>query len=85
MLCKFSPSKTDTEELRQNGFRCGLTLIYVPRVYVCDEYDDCVDGSDEKDCKGQKFVLSPFYQRYLPYLHSKWFSPGSNYFFRTCV
>ena len=41
--------KIDPDELRENGWQCGQTTIYIPTIYVCDEHLDCEAGSDETD------------------------------------
>ena len=68
--------QTDSDELRENGWQCGQTTIYIPKIYVCDGYLDCEAGSDETDkactaLPGQKFFLE--YQLMFVYHHESTF------------
>lgn len=40
-------------------FRCD-DGFHVPKLFVCDDEEDCYDGSDEKDC-GEDCILPHFF------------------------
>ncbi len=41
-----------------NQFQCTITKRCIPRVWVCDRDNDCVDGSDEPaNCSKWTFFL----------------------------
>ena len=39
-------------------FQCAITKRCIPRVWVCDRDNDCVDGSDEPANCSKAFVFS---------------------------
>ena len=43
-------SQLDSNQCEANQFSCKSERYCIPNRWVCDGYDDCKDGSDEKDC-----------------------------------
>ena len=39
-----------SNQCEANQFSCKSEVYCIPNRWVCDGYDDCRDGSDEKDC-----------------------------------
>ncbi|XP_072051435.1 uncharacterized protein [Amphiura filiformis] len=40
-------SLCDPVELQRIGWKCGHTIVYIPRLFLCDGYKDCPGGEDE--------------------------------------
>ena len=45
-----------------NEFECENNGNCIPSSYKCDDYDDCGDNSDERNCPGNaKAILNTFF------------------------
>ena len=42
--------RVTSNQCEANQFSCKSEAYCIPNRWVCDGYDDCKDGSDEKDC-----------------------------------
>ena len=55
LLLTYTYLDTNLNLCGEDEFKCSLSILCIPLIWVCDDEKDCTDNSDESNCKGMIF------------------------------